>query len=124
MLAYFDWIPLAGNLVERTEALIEQHNPTWNLRSRDSTYGLQLWLSQIRAAGFGAVELFGFDLAVSYAHEAWRGRIRASAGVGASLPPEKVAAFDHALAHLLTTDFPSDPQWIPHLVFALLARRP
>src|SRR5918996_1531463 len=33
-----------------------------------------------------------FDLEVPYSHEAWRGRIRASAGVGASLSPEGVAA--------------------------------
>jgi SAM-dependent methyltransferase len=124
VLAYFDWVGVAGNLVDRTCALIEQHNPAWTLRNLDSSAGLSMWMSQLRAAGFADVEWFGFDVAVRYTHEAWRGRVRASAGIGASLPPEKVAAFDAALGALLAADFPSDPLSVPHLVFALIARRP
>ena len=52
-------------------------------------------------AGFKNIETFSFDLDSIYTHEAWRGRIRASAGVGASLAPEAVAAFDD--------EFPSQP---------------
>ena len=31
VIAHFDWIPLPGNVVEATEALIEAHNPDWKL---------------------------------------------------------------------------------------------
>jgi ubiquinone/menaquinone biosynthesis C-methylase UbiE len=31
VIAHFDWIPLAGNLVRTTEELIEQRNPTWTM---------------------------------------------------------------------------------------------
>ena len=75
-------------------------------------------------AGFSRLETFSFDVDVSYSHEAWRGRIRASAGVAASLPPDAVANFDTELAALLEGDFPDEPLAIPHRVWALVARAP
>jgi len=124
MLAYFDWIAVKDNLVDRTEALIQRHNPGWALRGMGGPQGAPLWMNQLRAVGFAELALFGFEVPVWYSHEAWRGRIRASAGVGASLAPDQIADFDAELAALLSADFPADPQPIPHLVFALLAHRP
>ena len=72
-------------------------------------------------AGFTDIETFSFDRAVSYSHEAWRGRIRASAGVCGSLPAEAALDFDRELAALLDAEFPEEPQEVPHRAFALLA---
>lgn len=55
-------------------------------------------------------------------HRAWRGRIRASAGVAASLPPEQVSQFDAGLGRLLRQQFPDDPLEVPHRVFAVICR--
>ena len=52
------------------------------------------------------------------------GRIRASAGVGASLAPEAVERFDGELATLLADRFPEDPLAVPHRCFALVCRAP
>jgi SAM-dependent methyltransferase len=62
------------------------------------------------------------DYDIPYSHEAWRGRIRASAGVSASLGPEAVAAFDAEHALMLSRDFPSDPMQVPHRVVASWGR--
>ncbi|MEM7033289.1 MAG: SAM-dependent methyltransferase, partial [Chloroflexota bacterium] len=61
---------------------------------------------------------------VAYTHQAWRGRIRASAGVAASLSPPNVAHFDAELKQLLETQFPANPLQVPHRVFALIAQKP
>lgn len=53
-----------------------------------------------------------------------RGRIRASAGVDASLSPDRVAAFDAELAVLLSDAFPGERISIPHRIFAVVGRRP
>ena len=55
---------------------------------------------------------------------AWRGRIRASAGVGASLPDERVESFDRELAALLAARFAEEPLMVPHRVFAVISRAP
>jgi SAM-dependent methyltransferase len=94
VIAHFDWIPLAGNLVAATEDLIRAHNPDWAFGGGTGLHAD--WLADATGAGFEQIETFSFDAAVAYSHEAWRGRIRASAGVGASLPPARVPSWPSA----------------------------
>jgi SAM-dependent methyltransferase len=122
VIAHFDWIPLPGNVVEATEKLIETHNPAWKLGGGRGIY--PAWLRDAGTAGFEDIETFSFDVQVPYSHEAWRGRIRASAGVAASLPPDQVARFDAHLQQILLERFPADPLPVPHRIFAMLARAP
>jgi hypothetical protein len=82
------------------------------------------WTRDVFDAGFSDIESFSFDLDVSYSHEAWRGRIRASAGVAASLPAEEVARFDQQHKTMLEQQFAADPLSVPHRVWALTAKGP
>ncbi|MES1152296.1 MAG: hypothetical protein ABUL54_10400, partial [Dongia sp.] len=75
-------------------------------------------------AGFEARESFTVDYDIEYSHEAWRGRIRASAGVSANLAPDAVAAFDAEHAAMLARDFPADPLQVPHRIVAAWGRKP
>jgi SAM-dependent methyltransferase len=125
-ICHFDWLPLPGTVpgtvVAATEALIEAHNPAWTLGGGDGRY--PAWAADAADAGFGAIECIDFEISVPYGHEAWRGRIRASAGVGGSLAPEAVAVFDRALAALLAAEFPGAPLQVPHRCFAVIAKAP
>ncbi len=82
------------------------------------------WFRDLKTAGYLHLESFSFDVDVPDTHESWRGRVRASAKVGGSLPKDKVALFDEAFARLLATRFPQAPLAIPHRVFAVFATRP
>jgi SAM-dependent methyltransferase len=117
-ICHFDWIPLAGNVAAATERLIERHNPAWDMGGGTGLY--PDWLADAAAAGFGDLQTFSFDVTVPYTHEAWRGRIRASAGVGGSLPAAAVADFDRAHAKMLANDFPAEPIGVLHRVFVVL----
>ena len=122
VIAHFDWIPLPGNIAEATEKLIERHNPKWKFSG-----GLGIhpqWPRDLAVAGFRNIETFSFDIDAIYTHEAWRGRIRASAGVGASLAPEAVAAFDAELRAMLAKRWPEDPMRVMHRVFAAIGVAP
>jgi SAM-dependent methyltransferase len=119
IIAHFDWLPLRDNVVTMTERLIEQHNPAWHLGNTSGLY--PPWLTDVAEGGFENCETFSFDLDVPYSHEAWRGRIRASAGVGASLPAADVERFDAELASVLKRDWPNEPLHVPHRVWALKA---
>jgi SAM-dependent methyltransferase len=122
VIAHFDWIPLAGNVAEATERLIESHNPDWRLGGGVGMY--PQWLRGLAEAGYHAIETWSYDLPVLYTPEDWRGRIRASAGVGASLSPEQVAEFDRDLAALLSERFPGPEITAHHRVFTLVAQPP
>ena len=120
VIAHFDWIALPGNVVEATESLIVKHNPGWALGGAPGIY--PRWPRDVAIAGFGDIETFSFDVMTPYSHEAWRGRIRASAGVGGTLAPAAVEAFDRELATILRDAFPADPMAVHHRAFALVCR--
>lgn len=120
VIAHFDWIPLRGNVVELTEQLIVAHNPTWNMGGGTGVHPRAL--TDLGEAGFENLRTFSYDTFAPYTHEAWRGRIRASAGVGASLPAEQVNKFDAELATLLRNQFP-DPMPVHHRVWAAIGNK-
>lgn len=122
VIAQLNWLAKGDNVVARTESLIERFNPQWRLRAGASV--LPEWTLDVSSAGFGEIETFSIDLTVSFDHAAWRGRVRASAGVAASLPLPLVEALDAELADLLNRDFPAEPIKIPHRLFVLTARAP
>jgi SAM-dependent methyltransferase len=122
VITHFDWLPLPGNVVEATETLIQRFNPKWTLGGGTGMY--PRWLTDLATAGFTEIETFSFDLDVPYTPEGWRGRIRASAGVGASLTPERVTAFDDELEAILRQDFFGDVLKIPHRTWAVVAVSP
>jgi hypothetical protein len=120
VIAHFDWIPLPGNVVAATEDLIRSFNPSWDFGG-----GIGVHSEWFRDVGeFDRIESFTFDVPVIYTHAGWRGRIRASAGVGGSLDYDRVAEFDTALGRMLVAEYPDDPLAVPHRCFALLATRP
>ncbi|HEX7126246.1 MAG TPA: class I SAM-dependent methyltransferase [Thermodesulfobacteriota bacterium] len=122
VIAHFDSLPLPGSVMEATARLISGHNPGWRL---GGTAGLHPeWLTDMATSGFEGIETFSFDVTVRYGHDAWRGRVRASAGVGASLPPDAVARFDAELAALLAAEFPDEPLDIPHRAWAAVGIAP
>ena len=130
ILAHISRLPLRGGVVEATEILIREHNPTWYegvimRRGVNRDVGVQLeWFGDLYDADFRDIESFTFDIFVPYSHEAWLGRIRASSGVAASLSPDRVQRFNAALKQLLVTRFQTEPLRIPHRIFALIGKSP
>ena len=111
LLCSFDWLPLEGSVVEGTEALIQAHNPAWKLGGGDGRH--PEWERDLCACGFEVLETRYADHDALYSHESWRGRIRASAGIAASLSPEEVSAFDREHDELLKSRFSGDPLHVP-----------
>jgi SAM-dependent methyltransferase len=122
VIAHFDWIPLPGNVASATEALIERHNPSWAMGGGSGLY--PRWLTDLGRAGFEDIRTFSFDVVVDYRPEAWIGRIRASAGVGATLAPEQVERLSADLRRLLAEHHPADPLEVPHRTWAVVATAP
>lgn len=122
VIAHFDWLPFPGNVVAATENLILRHNPAWTMGGGTGLY--PGWFADLAGAGFDGIESFSFDHRQSYSHEAWRGRIQASAAIKASLKDGEVAQFDMELADLLVTGFPEDPLTVPHRIWAVSGVKP
>lgn len=120
-ICYRDYVLEPGNVCAASEELVLRHNPGWPMAG---AHGIDAnsWAAELESTGFTGIEMFGFDIDVPFSHEAWRGRMRTSNGVGASLTDAQVAAFDDDLARLLRARFPEEPLRVPHRIWALLAR--
>lgn len=117
-IAHLDWLRLPGNVIDVTQATIDAFNPKH--RSGLHTFQYPDWLFELVEAGFNRWEVVGYSTVLEYRHEAWRGRIRASAGVGAAMDAETLARFDGALEKALAEAFPGEPLRVHHRVFGLV----
>ncbi|BDU09830.1 hypothetical protein PRtIB026_A28960 [Pseudomonas sp. RtIB026] len=122
VISHFDWLPIKNTVVAETEKLILQYNPRWAMAGTTGMY--PQWCEDLTLAGFEEIRTQSFDTKVEYTHERWRGRIRASAGVAASLPAEEVSDFDDALAKMLKMRFSEQPMQLLHRVWTLICHKP
>jgi SAM-dependent methyltransferase len=122
LICHYDWLPLPGNVAHATEFLIEAHNPRWRMGRGTGFY--PAWATDMAIAGFERLAFAGFDHDALYPHADWRGRIRASAGVGGALDGAAVARFDAELAAMLDARFPAEPLTVAHRIFAIWAFKP
>lgn len=113
-VAYFDWLSTEGNPVEVMYRLRHKYNPNWK-----SIWPLGFYPcmpGDLKFAQFTTVHSFVYEENVPYTHEDWRGRMRAYAGIGGSLPKPLVEEFDHEFAAELRTKFPIEPMLIPQKI--------
>lgn len=108
------------NVCAVSEDLVLAYNPGWPMAN---DFDDPEWTAELVQAGFSGVERLDFVVDVLFTHEEWRGRMRSSNGVGASLSESAVAAFDAELAGILRSRFPVEPLVVPHRVWAVVARR-
>lgn len=120
IIAHFDWLPLPGNVVEMTERLILKYNPLWAWSGGNGIY--PEWFKDVSIAGFKDIESFTYDTIEIYSQEAWRGRIRASAGISASLDETEVKKFDLELENILNVNYGDTDLKIPHRIFTLICK--
>ena len=106
------WLPLVDELTRQTEELVLKYNPHWSGGGFDGQVPRERpWMTP----SFEVVDFFVFDAEMRFTRASWRGRIRACRGVGASLPPDEVSAFDQELAKLLERTVP--PSFtVPHRI--------
>ena len=104
MASHFSWLPKVDPLAAASEELVLRFNPDWRAAGYDGRVApMPKWVpDDLVLEGF-----FWFDVDVPFTRETWRGRIRASRGVGASLPAEQVEAFDREHARLLEAIAPA-----------------
>ena len=110
--SHFSFQPRISEIVAASEALVLQHNPDWS--GADWPGG---WDVYGAPEGFVRVGALAFDVGIEFDRAGWRGRMRALRGIGASLSPEAVAAFDAEHAALLERIAPERFD-VPHRVEA------
>ena len=119
-ICHYDWLPLKGNDVEATEQLILKYAPDWQAAGGNGVY--PWWFRDMAEAGFVNIQSFSYDEPAVYSHEAWVGRIEASAGI-AALEPDVRVAFKAELLKVLAKYFPLNPLYVAHRVFCVWGKK-
>lgn len=102
---HFSWLAREDEIAHATEELVLRHNPDWSAADWPGIVPERpRWMTED-----WEVETFLlYDEPIPFTHESWRGRIRASRGIGATLSPDAVATFDREHAELLTRLTPNE----------------
>jgi SAM-dependent methyltransferase len=98
------WLPREDDIARRSEELVLKHNPQWTGKDFDGKVSRE-WPKMERY--FNVADFFVFDTSIPFTHESWRGRFRACRGIGASLAPKEIVAFDREHAELLAQTVPA-----------------
>jgi SAM-dependent methyltransferase len=120
LIAHLDWHVMPGNVVDVTNEEIARHRGALEDASIGALFHYPDWAFELVTFGFPAWEAFATFAELHYTHEAWCGRIRASANV-VRMDAETRARFDAALMERLWKEFPADPMAVEHHIFALVA---
>ncbi len=114
VISSFLWLSKKSEITQVSENLILKYNPQWDAHSWDGNLQANpAWV----ADNFILKYWFCYVEEIPFTREEWRGRIRASRGIGASLLKEEVEAFDREHDFLLRK-IAGDQFTIPHQIFA------
>jgi SAM-dependent methyltransferase len=114
--AYFDWIDRSGNPVHEMYKLQKKYNPGWANNWPLGFYPQKP--GDLAFEGFSSRASFCYEEDVPYTQIGWRGRIRAYAAIGGSLPSATVEEFDREFAAALQEKFKEDLMLVPHKIWA------
>lgn len=95
---HFCWLPRRDEIARRTEELVLTFNPKWSAGNWSGDIPPQPEWSREK---FRVRAMFFYDEPIPFTRAAWRGRIRACRGVGATLSAAEVDRFDAEHAALL-----------------------
>jgi SAM-dependent methyltransferase len=122
--SHFSWLPRLDEIARRSEQLVLQFNPKWSGADWSGVVPpCPKWAEQV----FDVTAMFHYDEPIPFTRESWCGRIRACRGIGATLSPSEVEAFDAAHQELLRRSVPESFTVLHRLdahVFAFKASLP
>lgn len=120
LICSLDWCYGPGNVIDATVRTIRKYSTT-RPGASSNVFEFPKGTEPLADAGFDAWESFAFTIPLTYSREAWRGRIRASAGVGPIMDAETLARFDAEMAAVLDREFPPGDLSVDHRAFGLIA---
>lgn len=98
LVLYMAWLPFDDKIAGESESLILKYSPDW---TGAGEVRKPIHIPQEVLEFFEVVYSEVYDIKVPFTKESWHGRIKASRGVGASLPPDELEQWDKEHRELL-----------------------
>lgn len=105
LILYMGWLPYEDAVAGKSEEIILKHNPNWTAYG-DTVH--PVWVPDQYLSYFDLITQNEFRVDIPFTREGWHGRMRACRGVGASMSPEEVAAWDKEHMAMLEENAPEE----------------
>lgn len=99
LILYMGWLPYEDPIAGKSEEIILKHNPDWTAYG-DTVH--PVWVPDQYLKNFELLSQEEFRVDIPFSREGWHGRMRACRGVGASMSPEELSAWDKEHMEMLT----------------------
>ena len=95
---FMDWLPYEDEKIMEMEQLVLKYNPHWKGGGfKQYQYSFPEWAEN----RFDIATIHSYNTVLTFTKEQWLGRIKSCRGVGASLSPEKIQAFENEYKNIL-----------------------
>ena len=119
LILYMAWLPFDDEKAGASESLVLKYNPSWSGAGETRR---PIGIPEIAEKYFTVTERELYDIPVHFTRESWHGRIRASRGVGASLSPEELTAWETE-HRALVEQFPEEFNVLHYVASATLQKK-
>ena len=103
LILYMGWLPYEDVVAGKSEKIILKHNPDWTAYG-DTVH--PVWVPEVYLKNFVLLSQKEFRVDIPFSRDSWHGRMRACRGVGASMSPEQLAAWDREHREMLEQNAP------------------
>lgn len=117
---YMAWLPFEDEIAKASEDLVYKYNPEWTSGREEVR---PLFIPSEYDKLFTKTYSEEYKVKVHFTKETWHGRIKASRGVGASLSPEKLQAWETEHLALLDKIAPNEFDIQHYVALAMLEKK-
>lgn len=115
-----EWLPFEDAIAGRSEELVLKYNPGWTGAGETRH---PIYIPPVALNDFDLTDSEEFDLSVHFTRESWNGRMKACRGVGASLTPEEIAAWEKEHTEFLASSAPESFDILHFGAIAVLTKK-
>lgn len=105
LILYMGWLPYEDPVAGKSEEIILKYNPDWT-GGGDTVHPVMVPEQYLKYFDLVSQEEFRVD--IPFTREGWHGRMRACRGVGASMSPESLSAWNEEHMKMLENNAPEN----------------
>lgn len=117
---YMAWLPSEDRIAAASEELVLKYSPNWG--GAGETFH-PIAVPECYDKYFLREHHEEYRLPVHFTRESWNGRMKACRGIGASLPPEKIAAWEKEHMRMLSENAPDEFDILHYAAISVLKKR-
>ena len=120
VILFMAWVPADDATAKASEDLVLKYNPEWSGSGYERA---PVFVPEIAGEYFEIEARDEYDIEVPFTRGSWNGRMKACRGIGASLPPDRIAEWENEHMEMLRKNTSPEFSILHHAATAILRKR-